>query len=270
MTTVYYFSGSGNSLAVAKDVAERLGAEVRAMADCPDGPRLDGTVDAVGFVYPNYDFQAPAFVQEWLSRAVGLEGTYLFAICTYGISAGGSLQKLDALLRARGAKLSAGFAVIMPHNGIGSSLQPPGVRQALLQRWGERREAIVDIIARRASSDLETESALLGFFRNRSWKMIPGLFRYVGVWLSEGEKGLRYNANDSCNGCGICAKVCPVDNVRVEDQRPRWGSECTNCFGCLHWCPQAAVRLGTKELKIDLSYHHPSVSLNDMVSKMAP
>lgn len=269
MTVIYCFSGSGNSLAVSKDVADRLGAEVRMIVDTPADRAVSEDVDAIGFVYPNYDFKAPDYVDRWISGADGLAGRYVFALCTYGISAGRSLEKLNDTLAGRGARLSAGFAVQMPHNGIGSSLQPDRVREAIQSRWSQRLEDVVTTIANRESREPESGSTLLGFLRNQSWKMLPGLFRYLGVWMREGEAGLAYNADDRCNACGVCARLCPVENIAMHDGRPSWGSTCTNCFGCLHWCPTGAIHLGRADLRIDQPYHHPAVTLADMIRRPA-
>ena len=265
MTLIYYFSGSGNSLALAKDLAAGLDAELQAMAEHAEGVRVPEEVEAVGFVFPSHDFQAPTFVQSWLSGTDGLAGKYLFAVMSYGISPGRGLSKLEALIAKRGGRLAAGFAVMMPHNGIGSRLQPPEVRSRLLEEWQERRPHVLDAINRREDRVGEAELSLLGFFRNDSWRMLPGLFRFIGAMMREGEKGLTYNADEACNACGICARVCPVGNIRMDGGRPVWGSACVNCFACLHWCPQEATHLGTRDLKIDHLYRHPDVTVKEMI-----
>ena len=50
---------------------------------------------------------------------------------------------------------------------------------------------------------------------------------------------------EKCDGCGLCAKVCPDGIIGIRDGRPVWNSDsCTLCLACLHRCPKAAIDLG--------------------------
>jgi MinD superfamily P-loop ATPase len=82
------------------------------------------------------------------------------------------------------------------------------------------------------------------------------------------EKKLRakdlFWVNAACDGCGTCAGVCPSGNIDLEDGRPTWKDHCEICVACLHWCPRRAIQAGRATLKRK-RYHHPSVSLSDML-----
>ena len=75
-------------------------------------------------------------------------------------------------------------------------------------------------------------------------------------------------ADGRCNGCGICAKVCPSGNVSMVDGKPRWAGHCEQCLACLQWCPTKALQYGKKTERYQ-RYHHPEIKVADVVA-MAP
>ena len=69
----------------------------------------------------------------------------------------------------------------------------------------------------------------------------------------------------NCNGCGVCTSVCPMDNIKIKNNRAIHGHECAACYACLHWCPQNATLLNVPTLKHRTQYHHPEISIHDLV-----
>ena len=69
----------------------------------------------------------------------------------------------------------------------------------------------------------------------------------------------RYRLSDSCTGCGICAEVCPVAAIKMQDKRPVFTGKCEHCQGCLNWCPQIAIQFGRLGPQTP-RYHHPGIS----------
>ncbi len=53
-----------------------------------------------------------------------------------------------------------------------------------------------------------------------------------------------FRTTEACVGCGLCVKVCPLNNVRLVKGRPVWGKECVHCMGCINRCPKKAVEYG--------------------------
>ena len=54
----------------------------------------------------------------------------------------------------------------------------------------------------------------------------------------------KYLSNDKCISCGKCVEVCPLQNITLQDGRPKWNGHCTMCMACYHHCPVNAIQYG--------------------------
>ena len=120
-TTIYYFTGTGNSLAAARKIAALLG-------DCElvRVPLLKTTqedivpqAERIGIICPVYFSGLPLVVSEFARHLDLSRSQYTFSVVTYGGSGGSSaLGQLDTILWMRNRGLDAGFMVKMPGNYI--------------------------------------------------------------------------------------------------------------------------------------------------------
>jgi len=122
-TTVYYFTGTGNSLAAAEGLSRALGdCEIVPIARAREtGGTVKPGADRIGIVCPVYFFGLPALVADFAARLNPGGVSYLFAVVTMGGSGGSAaLQQLDGILQKGpgGRGLDAGFMVRMPGNYI--------------------------------------------------------------------------------------------------------------------------------------------------------
>lgn len=69
----------------------------------------------------------------------------------------------------------------------------------------------------------------------------------------------------SCNGCGLCAKVCPARNITVEDGRAKHGKSCEFCLACANLCPQKAVRPRMADKNPNARYRNPNISIDEII-----
>ena len=69
-------------------------------------------------------------------------------------------------------------------------------------------------------------------------------------------------ADENCNSCGICEKICPVKNVKLANGKPGWLHKCEYCFACLQWCPKEAIQY-KKSTVGRKRYRNPEVKLED-------
>lgn len=170
------------------------------------------------------------------------------------------------LLEACGGDLSAGFAVAMPHNGIGSRAISSTHHERLYRNWKHNLEEICEYVSLQKTGRLESSILCFDLLKPGPIRMMPGVIEFVLRVLFRGVNSLGLTASKECNGCGICTNICPVDNIEVVENKPLWRDHCVICFACLHWCPKGAVSLGGSNMNIGI-YHHPDVSLSDMLSQ---
>lgn len=263
---IYYFSGSGNSLTLARDLADELDAELIALSSLRKQAHYFSEAESIGFVFPVVDFKAPDFVIKMLQHFKDLQGKYIFALCCFGLSAGNCMKLFDKELRKLGGELSAGFTAAMPHNGIGSDLFTLKEQEKAFCAWQEKMPRLLQSIKNQEKLKLEKGSIFHAFFvRGLFFRTLSTMTKLMLLVARKGWQALDYTATEACNGCGSCVKICPVENISLREKRPYWGDDCANCFACLHWCPQKAIQLGEGKIKVR-NYHHPKVSLKDMVA----
>lgn len=69
---------------------------------------------------------------------------------------------------------------------------------------------------------------------------------FAPVWTKYKLVAKDFYTTDECVGCRICEKVCPLDNIKVIDKKPKWEERCTHCMACISKCPKKAIEYGNK------------------------
>ncbi len=259
MTTLYWFSGTGNSLAVARDMAQALGgAQLVPIASLGPGPvTVNGDI---GIVCPVYFEGLPLLVREFLERLDAHRATYAFLVVTMGVFSGWAAEEARGLLRVAGKRLDAAFAVRMPDNYISGLPLPGESAQRKLQTEASRRA--VEMARVVAARERRT---------GRSWTIGLGWLAHATMGRAFGRlcrgRDKRFVATGACTRCGACARVCSAGNIELADGRPHWRHHCEQCFACIHWCPAAAIQIRGRPTAKRGRYHHPGVSLGDIASQ---
>ena len=293
-TEIYYFSGTGNSLVVARDIAEKLEGKLLLMSSLSSNKSITINAEIIGIVFPVYHQGVPNIVKRFIFRINNLENKYIFGVCTYGDSPGITIKYLKNIVNANNGNLAAGFAVNMPYNYLSPSFVLNGFfkffslreihednKKEMFYNWKKKLNNICNYIRLKKSGKYETEAelieSLVDYLNLREtiqkyiWLKIAG---FNGddqdLTFRESIKVMDYGFNCTvrCNSCSICSKICPVNNIKMADGRPVWQHHCEQCFACLQWCPEKAIqfRKGTFQCN---RYHHPEVTLSDMMEGMS-
>lgn len=226
---VFYFSGTGNSLAAANVL--KCCDEVLNIADCLRSRRFEFSPapdEPVILCLPVYFGGLPTVAEDFFKRfRLRTRPSGLYGVLTYGGREFDSpLVLRDALLQV-GAPLTAVFTVRMPANfvifyeiaddeQIAHYLEKSGARLAAIRafiRDGAPNPGSADL-----SRPLPPDSP-----------SVRGREKY-----DELRKTSHFHVADTCVHCGVCASRCPTGALVMRDDTPTWvKDECCLCMACV-------------------------------------
>ena len=261
---IYYFSGTGNSLFIAKELKKRL-------PDCSLVPvlhvlrngRIETVADVIGIVFPIYATTYPDEIRQFIQLLDCNKDTYVFAVssrkCRPRV-----FTALGEKLARKGGTLSAARSISMPQNYIPVftvETQEDIKRQdeELFQTLDEFAQTILDRrISIEQAQKLPVHVAVL-YSLVRFSSFLNRKTRYFNLEN-------RLYADDKCIGCGLCEKICLAERIRLDDGRPVWDAHipCRLCLACVHFCPAESIQIkGTKTEKTG-RYHHTGITAEDI------
>jgi len=260
-TVIYYFTGTGNSLQLARDLATYLSdTTLLAISECAANREIKHKDTRVGLVFPVYCWGLPNIVCEFVSRLRLGEDCPVFSVANCGGSVGAANAQLDELLRSLGTKLFAGFQVRMPGNYIPMYQAPKSdaIKKTLAAARAKVRE-IAKVLNRNEERPYET-----GAFWARC--MARFLYKSFIAGLADDAKG--FHVTDKCVSCGTCVAICPSRIIKIPKKKspPQWNGHCEQCLACLQWCPEEAIEYG-KRTKGRRRYRYPGMHAADIIPK---
>ncbi len=257
-TVIYYFTGTGNSLGVAKKITAALG-ETR-LVPVASLVENEGTItpaaERVGIVCPVYFAGLPLMVASFAER-LRLDGaSYVFAVVTFGGSgAVSALGQLDGILREHASRgLDSGFSVRMPGNYILMYESPKGAKCAAMLAAADEKIAQITGAIRECQRQKLPRS------------LVEQLVHTVGYgWFIKNarDKDRTFTVSDTCTSCGTCAAVCPAGNITLVEEKPIFSHHCEVCCACIHACPVQAIQAGSQTGNRQ-RYRNPNVTLADL------
>jgi ferredoxin len=256
-TKLYVYTGTGNSLWIARQLALEL--KEATVEFIPHSTRdVKVEADQMGIIFPVHIWGLPSHVIQFIDHLQVKPETYLFALAVNAGQPAATLLQLQKLMSIHKWSLAAGFSFVMPSNytpwgGPG----PIDAQQRLFRGAQERVKTIAGTILRGERKKVD---------RGPLWQNILFSWIYKMSFRSVHKLDKNFWVDDKCNSCGICLKVCPAGNIEMINERLAWLHRCEQCLACLQWCPQEAIQYGKKTVKYQ-RYHHPEVILEDMLEQ---
>ncbi len=234
---ILYFSGTGNSAYVAKQLSLQLKEEsvdVFARIRSQDYTALQSNRPWV-VVCPTYAWRIPRILQQWLEKTALNGCSLIYFVMTCGDNIGYAEKSLKALCALKQMDFCGCFPIVMPENYI-ALFTTPGKEEAL------------EIISR-ADGEIDKAAEMLRLGKHFPqatihWKdrLSSGIVNDLFYSMFVGAK--KFYVTESCISCGQCAHLCPLHNIQMKDGKPVWGKACTHCMACICRCPTEAIEYG--------------------------
>lgn len=254
----YYFSGTGNTLYVAKKIAEKLGCEIDGIHNYINESSVETEAHKIIVAFPVYAWGPPVAVMNFIDKIKDVENKEIYCVMTYGGSPGGAAHIFRKRLQKAGGKLTAALGLRMPDNCITLFDVPKEEkRKEILDESHEKIAEIADYIAEGKSGDIKSSGFVVNLISGPAYKsFLMGLKRMDKNFYS----------TENCTKCGLCKEICPVGNIDLVDGKPVWNGRCEQCMACIQWCPFQAIQYKKKTIKRG-RYHHPDIKINEMKTR---
>ena len=222
---VLYYSGTGNSKFIAKCIASALETDCLNLNErikTGDTSSVQ-TEENVILVTPTYAWRIPHIVSGWLGKAelVGAKRIWFVMDCGSEI---GNAAKYNQKLAAQKALTY-----------MGTDKQEA---KAIVENAKPAIRSIIDCIR----NGMEFPAPRNNLYdRFMSSAVNPIFYKKI-------VKADAFTVSDACIGCGKCVQLCPLNNIRLDKDKPVWGSNCTHCMACICYCPKEAIEYGKRSV----------------------
>jgi ferredoxin/flavodoxin len=276
-TAIYYFSGTGNSLHVAKELQKRIpGSDLIPVVGLLGQDVIETQAETVGFVFPIHLTTLPIPMREFVKKLDPRSAEYIFAVATRIGTLCLADIALENMLKEKGKHLDAYFILNMATNSPTGLVPGPGDKnwvnkvsaekvRTLDVKVRDRLDVIQSIIVNREPNP-EDDAPRRG----------PVLRRLGSAFLAFGARSaggteIPYYADPTCTGCGTCEKVCPSGKIKLVDGKPAWQRDvqCYFCYACFNYCPTQSILVGEKYTRKDGRYSHPGITADDIAGQKA-
>ena len=247
---VFYFTATGNSLYVARQLEETPISIAQAIHE----KQMTYQAEKIGLGCPVYDHEVPALVREFLEKAT-FKTPYFYMILAYGNRHGGAAELTENMLKEIGIHASYINVLLMVDNFL------PGFDMEEQKTIDKKVDEHIKVIQEDIKNNrqyiapvTEKDRAAHREYLTRMANMPKDAFSNI------------YRITEECIGCEICTKVCPKKCFTMDGQKSVWHSEgCITCMACIHACPMMAIQMNMPEKNPKARYRNENISICEIV-----
>ena len=244
---LYWFSGSGNTLFIAKTLTgflKKNGFDVNLKPIEISDPENVDLSRTTGLAVPVAEQGTYPFIWDFInnlpspdSQSIG--DADVFMVDTMMLYSGGIKGPVKKILKSKGFHILGAKEIIMPNNLMKLKNQPDKDK-VKMERGTELAEKFgMDLISGKAVwKDIPLHSDIMGSFskKDSTWNVFRNNFP------------LKVD-NNKCTRCRLCERICPVESWSYdkEENEMKWlKADCIYCLRCFSYCPAEAITYGKK------------------------
>ncbi|MCD4783430.1 MAG: EFR1 family ferrodoxin [Candidatus Eremiobacteraeota bacterium] len=239
----YFFSGSGNTYLVVKEMADLFkeeGMEVNLFRIENVNPEDFDSSHTIGIGFPVAAQSTYKFIWDFFEKLPDAQGTEIFMVDTLAQISGGLVGPMKKLLQKRGYKTIGSKEIKMPGNWFPGEINETKNKELISGGLKEAREYAKSLI------DGQAEWKSQSFFSD----LICSVSRSGFAWNFFAKMGKKFQVDrDKCKQCNICIKLCPIGNIEMNDY-PEFLGKCQQCMRCISLCPTEAIYMKGKNSDI--------------------
>ena len=238
---VLYYSSTGNTQFIAKQIARLLGDDsINLLTRIKEHDYSEIHSDTPFVICsPVYVCEMPRFFFEYLKNVTLTGNRQVYFIFTSGGYAGIAGRLAHRLARRKGMEYMGRAEFRMPRNYPVSTRYPMLSDEEVKTRILKSRKKIPQVAAR-----IKHGMKLRARYITQTEMFIALPFN--PLWVKYRQLASPFYTTDKCIGCGKCERLCPLNNIRLANGKPNWGENCMHCMACLGNCPVDAIEYGDR------------------------
>lgn len=239
-----YLSGTGNTKHCVEKLTSMLDDNAQTFPlENQQIAKILEQHDTIILGYPTQFSNAPFMVRDFIKKNSNLwKGKKVFCLNTMGLFSGDGTGCTARLLKKYGAEILGGLQIKMPDSVCDNKLLKKDIEEnrKIVKSADKRLEQVAEQIkqGKYPKEGLSFLAHIKGLFGQRLW------FYRKTIGYTD-----KLKISNSCIGCGLCSKECPMQNIKMIENRAVPGKRCTMCYRCISLCPKKAITLVGKKVQ---------------------